>query len=414
MDTTFNKYNTLLFLMIFNVLAPLFSFFGYHNLYLFSIIFPGFYFICFFFLNLRNRDALNYSSLIIIMFVASVWNINIGFGYFISMANDLATTGLFILPFYLGKFSFRQLKLFFLGLYAVSFSIFFFIIYDNDLSGLFGVSDRDLVYKELLSLASFASFNSAIDLTSILAFCLAYTTLGFLFMPFFLNSIDKKSYYLIIVLAILQFLIYEILTQKRQNVVEFGLIYAFALTLTRKLYPKSLFSNWIFRVLVLFVLLSVFSKSEVVATLFERFRESSRNISEFDRLEEARDIFSEYNLLNYFVGNGFGWLAQKAVSTGETVHIGYMNLMNKGGLMYVLFYLFQVTKNILYCWKRIKLDNFYFVGITFSIFSFVMLFFAPGYGWYFSSIITGMGMFSRFFINDLVSRSLVVLKVKGD
>jgi hypothetical protein len=406
------KSNVIVSLMFFSVIGPFISFFGFHYLYLTSIIIPGLFFFIFHHFTVRQKAGYLFSILLITMIFFSVFNISKGYGYVISMINDLATTGFFLLPFFLGKIGLNKLKSFFLGILSISFLMFFFVILNFGISSLFVESSRDVIYKELMSRSNDIGFSSAIDLTSVTSFCIGYTIISLLFLPFFLNQISKSKYLIIIIIVILQFVIYEIINQKRQIIVELGLIFFFAQTLNKRLFYKTFFSNWAFRALLVIVFFSFMLSNDLVILLFNRFKETSENISEFDRLEEAKDVLTEFSFINYFFGNGFGWLAKKAVSTGETMHIGYMNLLSKGGAMYIIFYLGQIIFNIIYCGNRLKSFPIYSVGITFSVFSLIQLSFAPGYGWYFNSLITGMGMFSRFFLDDL-KRSYYTIKNKA-
>jgi hypothetical protein len=317
------------------------------------------------------------------------------------MSNDISTTGIFVAPFLLFGINKSILKSSLLLLIFLSFFFFFYVIFKFGLTSLLGELSRDIIYKELMAKSEEVGFSSAVTLTSITSFCIGYTLVYFLFLPLIAKNLGFRLYILIIIIAIVQLLLYQVLNQKRQIIVEFSLIYVFSLFLNSKLLPKMFITSRFVQLCFLAILFFFISSTEFYYVFSERFRENSNNLSEFDRFQEAREVLSEFDFVNYFIGNGFGWLATKAVSTGETVHIGYLNLFNKGGFLYLFFYLYQASKNIYYCYRKAKFIPEYSVGVAFSIFSIIDLSFTPGYGWYFTSIITGMAMFSRFFLDDL-------------
>lgn len=402
---TFNRSNISLFVLLFSALAPMFSFFGFHLLYLTSIVASGSILFLFFVFKERKRPAEIYFLLLVLfMLLVSLFNLGLGYGYLISMANDISTTGLFIIAFLLSGLNPETLKSSIIFLIAVSLSTFFYVVFFYGFSSFLGQLDRDLIYKELMSQSQEVGFNSAIDLTSITSFCISYSVIYLVFLPLFASRINIKIYTLILLLIIIQFVIYELINQKRQVIVEFTILYISSLFLTNKLYPNTFLNSRKVQFLMLFVFIFFITQTDFYKIIVLRFTETGKNLAEFDRLEEANLILSEYSFLNYLFGNGFGWLSSKAVSTGETVHIGYMNLLNKGGIIYIIFYLIHVIKNIIYCIKKSKLYPEYSVGVTISILSLVQLSFAPGYGWYLSSIITGMAMFSRYFLDSYVNR----------
>jgi hypothetical protein len=74
----------------------------------------------------------------------------------------------------------------------------------------------------------------------------------------------------------------------------------------------------------------------------------------------------------------------------------------KGGITLLLVYIIGTFKNIAYCIKNGKIYPEFYIGVSISIFSLVQLSYSPGYHWIFSSIVTGLAMFSRYPLKSIV------------
>ncbi len=396
-----NKTIVVLILLFLNLLAPIISFFGYHNLYLGLVAGTGTVILVLFFAQKPIKTAFSFELLVFIFFVMSFIHLHHGYRYFVRMANDLSTLGLFATPFLLRNITEPKLKRSLFVLFLVSVLLFLYIIQFLSIDFI-GVADRSYRSRELHALTQEMGFGLAFNINNIAAMCVAYSTVFLLFLPLIAKKTNKKSLYLILIVLFSQILFYVVFFQKRQNILELFVILVLAATVNRTLYSwlftRNMFIN-IFAFGVIFYLILTLPVFELV---FQRFATTAENIQQFDRFEEARNVLTEFEVINYFIGHGLGWASTKAVSTGSTIHIGYMNLFMKGGLLFVLLYFVQCAKNIRYCHRRSKLHPEYTVGVSITVFSMIQLMVAPGYGWYFQSIITGMAMFSRFFLNALV------------
>lgn len=398
-----NKTNLVLVLLFLNLLAPIISFFGYHIVYLTLIAGTGIAILVFFFTQKPNKTAFIFEVLVFIMFLLSFLNLHYGQRYFTNMANDLATLGLFATPFLLKTIINDQLRRSLILVFLVSIIMFFYVTLSfYDFVAFFGIADRDIIYKQLLSQSQDLGFSSAFDLNTITPTCVAYSTVFLLFFPLISNDLPKKSFYFIIVLLVIQILFYIVYSQKRQTLLDLFVILALAATVNRKLYSSLFSRNVIINIIAFTAISYLVLKLPIFDNVLQRFTDVSENIQEFDRLEESRTVLSEFTIVNYFIGNGLAWASTKAVSSGETIHIGYINLLMKGGLLFLLFYFVQCAINIIYCYRASKFYPKYSVGISITVFSMIQLAVAPGYGWWFQSIVTGMAMFSRFFLDALV------------
>ena len=125
----------------------------------------------------------------------------------------------------------------------------------------------------------------------------------------------------------------------------------------------ALFSKRIMRNLLTMVILGValvgllfFIKGDLVNNLFNLM--SSRfdmGMDEFNRTIEAKLYFQEAGLLDIVFGNGIGHLFLSRIIRGDpssinALHLGWANLIYKGGILYVLYYLClyaRIFKNII-------------------------------------------------------------------
>jgi hypothetical protein len=318
------------------------------------------------------------------------------------MSNDLSSIGLYLTPLILAGITLNQLKKALIIVFIIS--ILFFLYSSQFLSLSMIGQDRSEIYKDALEF----TMSSLNPVNIWQPFSVGYLNFFLLLLPLVSKNMSKKLFFFLFISSFLSIIFYTIYFQKRQNLVELTLILLFYSTLCKDLLPFLFTKKKLFSIVILIAVTFSLSSISIFDPVINRFSDTLNNVSEFDRLEEANNILSDFNPINIIIGKGFGWNSEKAVSTGSTVHIGYINLLMKGGLILIGFYFWQCYKNIKHCYNMSKIYREYNVGICISIFSIILLFISPGHGWYFISIITGLAMFSRFFITSLIKETLKV------
>ncbi|MEN7551139.1 hypothetical protein AAG747_24670 [Rapidithrix thailandica] len=209
-------------------------------------------------------------------------------------------------------------------------------------------------------------------------------------------------------------LLYSIYYVKRQPFLELGIVLFIYFFFYKKIAKGIIPSNILIRNTLLISIILVILSANITSTITERFGNLIQNISEFDRLEETQKVFSEFDYIDYIFGRGLGVITSTAFSAGNTLHIGYANLIFKGGVILLLFYISQFAFNFLYCYKRSQTESkYYIIGSGISLFAAISLFYTPGYYWTINTIVVPLGMFSRYplkaYFNSIFSSQKSIL-----
>ena len=140
-----------------------------------------------------------------------------------------------------------------------------------------------------------------------------------------------------------------------------------------------------------FVLILGFSKNDTnswVTLLFSRFTDSAKDIDSFDRLIEWRVYQENTSLFDKLRGFGIGnylYYVRYGVGKEETflnaLHLGYANIIYKGGVLYALFYIvlyWRVFMNWFHCHEKSLL---YLVCFGVSVSSLISLSFGGSWNY---------------------------------
>ena len=83
--------------------------------------------------------------------------------------------------------------------------------------------------------------------------------------------------------------------------------------------------------------------------VFDRYKETSDNVAEFDRLVEFKMWSEGANPLEFTFGSGFGSFQNVLSFTNYHLHIGWFNLIYKGGIILVIGVLLAMIQNVRSC-----------------------------------------------------------------
>lgn len=115
--------------------------------------------------------------------------------------------------------------------------------------------------------------------------------------------------------------------------------------------------------------------------LMGRF-EKDQEINAFDRAEEANGYFENATIFQIVFGNGIGHHVPSPLWQGETIlslHMGWINFLFKGGIVYFLFMIVLFFK-IFRCFYRKRIEDPHIVACSCVAFSFIVSLFIEG-GW---------------------------------
>lgn len=131
--------------------------------------------------------------------------------------------------------------------------------------------------------------------------------------------------------------------------------------------------------LVIFFFPTIFD--DVFSSLFSRFSDTAEDVDSFDRLVEWRVFQDNTTLRDRLFGKGVGaFLIYERYGKGEAsvlnaLHLGYANIIYKGGILYALFYIILYIKVIVNWFRNRKKTSFYLVCFGVAISSLISLFF---------------------------------------
>ena len=125
------------------------------------------------------------------------------------------------------------------------------------------------------------------------------------------------------------------------------IILSFYLSVKNKNGSKIILSVLSIAIVTCFILVFIPGVSEkVFGALFDRFRDTASNIEEFDRLIEWQTFLKQTPEIKLYTGYGIGnYPIYDRYGVGEddsllnALHLGYTNIIFKGGILYVAFYI---------------------------------------------------------------------------
>ena len=140
-----------------------------------------------------------------------------------------------------------------------------------------------------------------------------------------------------------------LITQKRAVLLDTSLLllYVFVLRLNK------ISIRYLLSLIVLLFVLSYLMRfigidilSTLINSIFNRYRDTSENIAEFDRLVEMNKWFETASPLNIIFGSGFGSFQNVLSFSNYHLHLGWANLVYKGGLCLVIAVVFTFITNV--------------------------------------------------------------------
>lgn len=234
---------------------------------------------------------------------------------------------------------------------------------------------------------------------------LAQVFLFFLLLPIFYTKFNKPLLLLLFASGVLLILLYSVYYQKRQSSLELFLIIILYGLYYRKLLRGFLPNNLLFTAIIAIGVIYFVLTSSYFENVLNRFTETAEDINSFDRKEEAVFVLSQFSFLDWVFGKGLGFSTPDTAG-GAMLHIGYANLIFKGGIILLFFYLYNSINNLMYCLKAAKRHPEFYVGVVISIYSMIQLTYTGGFHWFATIIITGLAMFSRYPLKSIVHDAL--------
>jgi len=207
---------------------------------------------------------------------------------------------------------------------------------------------------------------------------------------------NKRLQYFSVVLFIVYVLLGFYFGKRDFAVASLGLILFFII-------PKILFmknSNKkndnipLFIFIVIFIIIGFLVKDTPLINMFEklvgRFEMVIDNFAVFNRFRETRDFFYDATALDIVIGKP-AWHWHENIA--RHLHLGYPNLIMKGGIFFLFFILFIIMKNIIIA-LRMKNNRVKFFVLAICLNSLLWMTHSSFWGWDPSSIIFGFTLFA--------------------
>lgn len=405
--STFVSKVALLFLGI-NLVAGFLWVFNIHTLRLLLLAFSGFALFVVAIFHAKNKLAFHVIFYLCLLFFFS-FLINFSLNDYQLFLIDISAIGIIISVFSLTGLNNKLLKNGIVFMIILTILYFAYTLPFMDLSIIrSGIYNRTEAFNSYGYETSSRGISKGYIIYSTQQLAVSCLITSLLLLPIIYKQVNKSFTIAFVILAFIFIITFSVFYQKRQQFVELILCVILSFLFYRKLLPGLIPKNKLFSITVLILFIILIFSSDIVNNILIRFSETFSNLKEFDRLEESINVFSDFNIVNWIFGKGFGYAAPDTPGA-IILHIGYSNLLMKGGLIVLLFYLFQTFKNIRYCKRKAKQYPEFNIGIAISIFSLIQLIYSPGYHWFVPSLIMGLAMFSRYplktFIYDKYSNS---------
>lgn len=383
-----------------NFFAQLIWIFGFHTERLALLVVTGGVLLGLFFIYEHSLPATILKIIILIMLIMGIENMNEGF--VARLIYDLCTFGVISSAFLLKRMEYNQFKLLFNYLLLGSLIYFTYSISFMDFSLIGANVNRVEAFNQYGNQAlGEGGANKGYIIYATQQFLVSIFALYLLLYPLYYKKNNIKIAYLELAIILIYVAIFIATYQKRQPLVEFGIIFISFALFYRKLLTNLIPKSRVISLILIFLLIAFGLSLNIFTSTLERFTDSLSNVSSFDRIYEFETALEKFEPINFIFGVGSGSLIEGTIG-GDFLHIGYGNLLLKGGIVLLLFYLYQVVYNIVYCIRKVKNYSIFYVGVVISVFSLIQLAFAPGWSWYTTSIITGLAMFSRYPLNSFL------------
>ena len=270
-----------------------------------------------------------------------------------------------------------------------------------DLSMIFDTIDRRDAFRQYGNESFESGARIGFIIYSTQQYIIGVLLLSLLLLPLYYNEKKAKVYWLTLGFIIVVNIIFIGTYQKRQQLLELSLILLIFIFYYRKLLPGLIPRSKIFSILIITSLVAYGVSLGVFNSTISRLTQSIEKIDSFDRISELRFALNKFSVVDIIFGKGIGSEIEGTLG-GNNLHIGYGTLLMKGGLFLLIFYFSKTVSNIIYCFKKSKKYPIFYVGVAISFFSLIQLSYAPGWGWFLTSVITGLAMFSRYLIKRII------------
>ena len=140
---------------------------------------------------------------------------------------------------------------------------------------------------------------------------------------------------------------------------------------------NKIFGSKIFQLSSVFIFIFLLLYFGYLDSMIGRFERDASDIDNFDRLVEIDEFFSNAsmaNLLTGFGANNYISMTYIGIEDKEVraLHIGFYNILYKGGVMYILFMIF-FTWQVLSLWKYRDVDREILIGFLIGFYSILSL-----------------------------------------
>lgn len=393
-------HNLALFLLSLNLFAGLLWLFGFHNLRLLLLAGSGAGLLLLFLFSLNKNTLFKWMLIVYIIIFGFLRNFYPHGA--VNILIDFSTFGILFSVIFLRNLNERNIIRIILCIFLPSA---LYYLYTLPLMDFSLITAQGIKRAEAFNSFDNASLQGGAALGYVVyqsqQLVIGQLLLVLLLMPLIANQVKKKYIYAILGVSVTFIIIFSAFYQKRQQLVEVFLVLILSIIFNRKLLKGVLPQNLLVSLLAMIMIIYFASSSDIFVNVIDRFASTLSNVSEFDRLEESEEILTSFYWYDWIFGKGIGYVAPDTPG-GIILHIGYSNLIMKGGIILLSFYIFQVFKNIRYCYFQSRRFPEYKVGIVISLFSLIQLSYAPGYGWQITTIITGLAMFSRYPLKSLI------------
>lgn len=385
-----------------NFLVQLIWLFGFHNERLLLLVATGLSLLAMFFFNERTKTGTQFKILIICSILFGLTNF-LESGFLVRAIFDLCTFGVISSVFLIRRIGLKQLKNLFYFIIAFSLIYFAYTLSLMDFMFIGANVAREGAFRQFGSeTINEGGAGIGVIVYQTQQYIVGVFSLSLLLFPLYYDKNKIKIQWIIFVLILSFIGVFVATYQKRQQLLELAIILLIFIFFYRKLLLGFIPKSRIFSAILLSVIILFGVSLDIFTATIERLNNSLDNINSFDRITELRHALAEFSVLEVIFGMGIGSKIEGTVG-GNNLHIGYGTLLMKGGLFLLVFYFVKTVSNIIYCYKMTKINPVYNVGIAVSVFSLIQLSYAPGWSWYLTSLITGLAMFSRYFLNSFIN-----------
>lgn len=221
-------------------------------------------------------------------------------------------------------------------------------------------------------------------------------------LPLFQKYINKNILLITTLVSLSLMIIYALYYQKRQNFIEITFLLIVLFGLYNKVLPGIFKFSKLSSIVLGGVLIYLILNSDYFVNIYYRFGLEMNDVGDFSRFREFFEVSQDFSLINYFIGMGFGSFSARAYSAGANLHLGYFNLIFKGGILFLVFFISILIRNFIFLYRNRNINPLYLISFVFTAYSILVLSLSPGYGLYPGTFLIGLGLFSRYIISNLI------------